>query len=76
MKKNKLISILGVGLSAIALIISVIELFVCIEYNIGVILMAVVIVVMAVVLVANLVNLIHLIKHKKTFDNKGEKNEN
>jgi hypothetical protein len=38
--------------------------------------MAVVIVVMAVVLVANLVNLIHLIKHKKTFDNKGEKNEN
>jgi type IV secretory pathway VirB3-like protein len=65
MKKNRIISTLGVAFSAMALVISVIELFICIEHNLSIFLILVVIVVMTAVLIANILNLYHIIKKKR-----------
>lgn len=66
MKKNKRISIIGVILSSIALIASIIEIVFCVMKNLNIILMPVLLMlIMAAVLTANIVNLLRIINHNK-----------
>lgn len=66
MKKNKLIAIVGVFFSSLALIASVIELIYCVVNEINFLIMPILLVaVMTAVLVANVVNLIRIRKSSK-----------
>ena len=67
MKKNKVIAIIGVLFSAVALIASAVELWYCINFLIMPILL---VAVMLIVLVANIVNLVRINKYNKKFSEK------
>lgn len=71
MKKNKVIAIIGVLFSAVALIASTVELWYCIVHNINFLIMPILLVaVMLIVLVANIVNLVRINKYNKKFSEK------
>lgn len=77
MKKNKKISIVGVVLSSVAFIASVIELVFCIMKSPQLILMPVLLILlMFAVLVANLINLIRIVNYNKKHQKKDKPNEN
>lgn len=77
MKKNKKISIVGVVLSSVAFIASVIELVFCIMKSPQLILMPVLLMIlMFAVLVANLINLIRIVNYNKKHQKKDKPNEN
>ena len=77
MKKNKKISIVGVVLSSVAFIASVIELVFCIMKSPQLILMPVLLIlVMFAVMVANIINLIRIINYNRKFSQKDKSNEN
>lgn len=77
MKKNKKISIVGVVLSSVAFIASVIELVFCIMKSPQLILMPVLLILlMFAVMVANIINLIRIINYNKKFSQKDKSNEN
>ena len=77
MKKNKKISIVGVVLSSVAFIASVIELVFCIMKSPQLILMPVLLILlMFAVMVANLINLIRIINYNRKFSQKDKSNEN
>ena len=68
MNKNKVIAIIGVIFSAVALIASPVELWNCIVHNINFLIMPILLVaVMLIVLVANIVNLVRINKYNKKF---------
>ncbi len=72
MGKNKGISIMGVILSSIALIISIVEIFFCVLKGLSIILMPILLMlIMLAVLTANIVNLKRIINHNKISKNKG-----
>ena len=76
MKKNKRISIVGVVLSSIALIASIIELVFCVINTPQLILMPVLLILlMFAVLVANLINLIRIVNYNKKHQKKDKPNE-
>ena len=71
MKKNKVIAIISVFFSTIALVASIVELWYCVVHNINFLIMPIILVaVMAVVLIANVVNLVRIIKYNKKFSKK------
>ena len=77
MKKNKKISIVGVVLSSVAFIASVIELVFCIMKSPQLILMPVLLILlMFAVLVANIINLIRIVNYNKKHQKKDKPNEN
>lgn len=77
MKKNKKISIVGVVLSSVAFIASVIELVFCIMKSPQLILMPVLLILlMFAVMVANIINLIRIINYNRKFSQKDKSNEN
>lgn len=77
MKKNKKISIVGVVLSSVAFIASVIELVFCVMNTPQLILMPVLLMIlMFAVLVANLINLIRIVNYNKKHQKKDKPNEN
>ena len=77
MKKNKKISIVGVVLSSVAFIASVIELVFCIMKSPQLILMPVLLILlMFAVMVANIINLIRIINYNKKVSQKDKSNEN
>ena len=77
MKKNKKISIVGVVLSSVAFIASVIELVFCIMKSPQLILLPVLLILlMFAVMVANIINLIRIINYNRKFSQKDKSNEN
>ncbi|MDY4813755.1 MAG: hypothetical protein SO152_07905 [Ruminococcus sp.] len=77
MKKNKKISIVGVVLSSVAFIASVIELVFCIMKSPQLILMPVLLILlMFAVMVANIINLIRIVNYNKKHQKKDKPNEN
>ena len=77
MKKNKKISIVGVVLSSVAFIASVIELVFCIMKSPQLILMPVLLILlMFAVMVANIINLSRTRNYNRKFSQKDKSNEN
>lgn len=77
MKKNKKISVVGVVLSSVAFIASVIELVFCIMKSPQLILMPVLLIIlMFAVMVANIINLIRIVNYNKKHQKKDKPNEN
>lgn len=66
MKKSKRISILGLIFSSIALIVSIVEIYICVDKALNIILMPVLLMlIMLAVLTANIVNLKRIINYNK-----------
>ena len=66
MKKKKVLSVLGIIFSGIALVISVVEIYICVDKNLNILLMPILLMfIMLAVLTANIVNLKRIINFNK-----------